>query len=385
MEKSLCALVVEDNTPMRSMLRKMLAQMRYFINIEEAADGEEAWEKLNRQTFDLVICDINMPRLDGIGLLKRCRAVASLKDLPFLMISGESVQEMVAFVGEWGANDYIIKPFSYTVLKQRVETIFEKLRDPEETLYRQVERLKDSGHPEDALDKIEQFEKVMPTPKVKWMNLKGECLMALNRVEEAAEHFEQALLLSEVYLPAHKNYAVAQQKMGNSEKAIEALEKADSLSPMDLDRKLTLGKLLLQSDRQDEGKALLEKALKLSPPDERESNRLKVAEAFLEHNCFAEAEKLFIRALKDDPKKIETYNRLGIALRRQGKYAEAEKHYNRALFYHPDNPAILYNLGVLHMNKQEKQSAVELFKKVLKIDPGFSKAREMLKRMAQDR
>ncbi|MGV8075613.1 MAG: tetratricopeptide repeat protein [Syntrophobacteraceae bacterium] len=383
METSLRALIVDDNPPIRSMIKKMLHQMGYFAVLEDAGDGEEAWGKLKAQEFDLVICDIKMPRLDGIGLLKRCRSDAVLRVLPFLMITGETMQEVVAFAGEWGAYECILKPFSYSDLKKRIESVLERFRDPGEVLYRQLERLKETGCPEKALEKIEEIESSNSISKVKWLNIKGECLMAVGKVEQAAELFEKALKLSDIFLPAFKNYALCQQKMGNAEKAIEALEKADSISPMDVDRKVNLAKLLMETGHSEDGRAVLDKALKFSPPEERESNRLKVAEAYLENDCFEEAEKMFVRALKHDPQSIETYNRLGIALRRQGKHKDAERYYNLALSYHPNNPTILYNIGVLHLDRQDKASAVKLFQRALQIDPELDKAKEMLKRITQ--
>lgn len=377
-EHSLKVLAVDDHPSMRSILRKMLYQMRYFEAIEEAIDGEEAWEKMQVQSFHLVITDVNMPRLDGGRLLRRCRSRIDLRDTPFLVISGESVQDVVALTAEWGAYDYLVKPFSYTELKKRVDAIFSKYQEPEEVLFREIEKLKEQGYWAETLQKINVLEERRGELKPKWLNLKGECLFHLNQAEQAELCFRRAIGKSESFLPAYKNYAALKLKLGDRKEAIDLLEVADRLSPLETDRKISLGRLLFQEGREDDGKACLEKAVKNAPQDEKEAYLLKVAEAYMEAECFNEAEELFVKVLKDNPNQVETYNRLGIALRRQGKLADAERFYSMALKSHPHNAAIHYNLGVLQLNRQEKEKARHSFKEALRLDPGFRKAAELL-------
>ncbi|MCU0573960.1 MAG: tetratricopeptide repeat protein [Syntrophobacteraceae bacterium] len=366
---------------MRSILKKMLYRMQCFEAIEEAVDGEEGWHRLRTEIFHLVIADINMPRLNGIELLKRCRGESDLRNVPFLIVSGESLQEVIAFVGEWGVYDYVVKPFSYSILKSRIEAMFERLRNPEELLYREVERLKEMGYHREALQRVEEAEASLKALKVKWLTIKGECLMALGSMESAEECLNRALELSDVYLPAHKTCAELHLKRGNTDRAIELLTRADEISPLDTDRKVKLGKLFLGQGRDDEGRVVLEKAVRQSSQGERAGILRKVAEAFMEANHYAEAEELFVKLLKLSPEEVETYNRLGIALRRQGKYDEAEAYYRMALESHPHNPVIHYNLGVLQFSRQEKENARNSLLEAVRLDPGFTRAREVLRQV----
>lgn len=381
MESGWRVLTVDDHGSMRSLLKKMLLQMGCFGLIEEANDGEEAWGKLRTQSFDLVIADVNMPRLGGIGLLKRCRSESDLRDLPFLMISGDALPEIVASAGEWGAYDYIVKPFSFNILKSRIVAIMERWKSPEELLFREAERLKEAGYAEEALDKVEEFEESTSSLRTRWLNLKGECLIELDRIEEAAVAVEKALQQSDHYLAAYKSSALIHQRLGNIDKAIDALTKADNLSPTSSERKLTLARLLMKSGREEEGKKYLDKVLKMPPSEETGTNRLKVAEVLLESGGFAEAEKLYLRALRENPEESEALNRLGIVFRRQGKFKEAEQYYQLALKNFPDNPAIHYNLGVLNATLQNKVKAVTYLRKALDLDPTFEPARKLLDNM----
>jgi tetratricopeptide (TPR) repeat protein len=374
----LCVLIVDDHVELRSMLKRMLRQMEYFEAYFEARDGEDAWEKLTKQLFDLVICDLDMPRLDGIGLLKRCQTDPVLKNVPFLIVSGVGKQGAVATAMEMGAYNFVVKPFSFNLLKKNIDEIFERVNSPEERLFRLTEQLKAEGRALEAIAKIEQFERGVPALKPKWMNLKGEVLMDLEEPERAAECFEKTIQMSEFYLAAYRNLAAVQQALGNPEQAVEALLKADQINPRDIERKLSLGRLLLQAGRIDEGKDFLEQAVRVASREDKRAVELKAAEAALESGCFDEAEKLFTSALEANPQNLHLYNRLGIALRRQGKHAEAEQCYRKALKFHPDNAITHYNLGVLHMQTKALIKATQSFQRALELDPGFKEAREML-------
>jgi tetratricopeptide (TPR) repeat protein len=371
-------LIVEDHPSMRSILKKMLYRMKRFASIDEAVDGLDAWGKLRTEMFHLVIADINMPRLNGIDLLKRCRAEGELRTIPFLIVSGENVQEVIACVGEWGVFDYVVKPFSYEILESRIEQVLERQRQPEELLFREAERLKEMGYYWEGLQRIEVLEAKLKVLKPRWLTLKGECLMALGYMDSAEESLNRALEISESFLPAHKTCAELQLRQGNVDRAIEYLSEADRISPMDTCRKVKLGKLLLSRGRDDEARTLLDKAVKISSQADREEVLRRVAEVYMENNQFAEAEEFFLQLMKRNPEHVETINRLGIALRRQGKLEEAETYYRMGLESHPENPSLHYNLGVLQLSKRERENARRSLMEAIRLDPGFDKARSVL-------
>ncbi len=376
--KGSSVLIVDDQGELRSLLKKMLRQMDYFESFFEARDGEDAWEKLLVQPFDLIICDLDMPRLDGIGLLKRCQGEPRLRDIPFLIVSGDRYSGAVASLAELGAYNYIVKPFSFNVLRDRVQEIFDRLNSPEEIGFRNASRLKEQGQFAAAMRIITAMEKSGAPLRAKWLNLKGEVLRGMHEVEKAAQCFERTIKSSDLFLAAYMNYASVLEELGQREEAIRALQKADEISPRDSERKLSLGKLLLEEGRTNEGKAFLEQAIRQSGAQDKKTMQLKVAETYLEAECFEEAEQLFSNAVESDPGQLHLYNRLGIALRRQGKYAEAERYYYQALQSHPDSPIIFYNLGVLYAQTKDLHKSIQFFEKALQVDPNFKEAREML-------
>ncbi|MBF0464923.1 MAG: chemotaxis response regulator CheY [Nitrospirae bacterium] len=120
-------LVVDDFSTMRRIIKNILKQLGY-EKIEEAEDGEQAFTKLKNGDFDFLITDWNMPNVTGLELLKRVRADAKLKAIPVLLVTAEAEKEQVIEAVKAGVNNYVIKPFTADVLKDKLDKIFERLK-----------------------------------------------------------------------------------------------------------------------------------------------------------------------------------------------------------------------------------------------------------------
>lgn len=101
-------LIVEDEAAIRRVLSKILSEENDTYQITEAADGEEAMQKIESEDFDLVICDIKMPKMDGEEVLKLAKQIKP--ELNFIMISGHGDLETAVNTMRLGAFDYISKP-----------------------------------------------------------------------------------------------------------------------------------------------------------------------------------------------------------------------------------------------------------------------------------
>ncbi|MEK6531041.1 MAG: chemotaxis response regulator CheY [Deltaproteobacteria bacterium] len=119
-------LVVDDFSTMRRIIRNILKEIGY-TNVDEADDGSTALEKLRAAKFDFVITDWNMPIMPGIELLKSIRQDPSLKSTPVLMVTAEAAKENVVIAVQAGVNNYIVKPFTATALKERIDIIISKI------------------------------------------------------------------------------------------------------------------------------------------------------------------------------------------------------------------------------------------------------------------
>jgi len=121
-------LVVDDFSTMRRILRNLLKELG-FVNVQEAADGVVALEKLKAEPFDFVISDWNMPNMNGIELLQAIRADVMLRHLPVLMVTAEAKRENVIMAAEAGANGFVVKPFTAATLDEKLMRIFKNLHD----------------------------------------------------------------------------------------------------------------------------------------------------------------------------------------------------------------------------------------------------------------
>ncbi|MDR3514209.1 MAG: response regulator [Azospirillaceae bacterium] len=101
-------LVVDDGTTMRLFYRSVLEAAGFVV--EEAANGVEGYEKALAQPFDLMIIDINMPKMDGYSMLRAIRADAAVRATPAVTISTEAGDKDVIKAFEAGANFYMVKP-----------------------------------------------------------------------------------------------------------------------------------------------------------------------------------------------------------------------------------------------------------------------------------
>ncbi len=103
-------LAVDDSTSMRQMVTFTLKGAGY--EVVEAADGVEALDKAKAQKFDLVLSDVNMPKMDGITLIRELRTLPAFKFTPILMLTTESAGEKKQEGKAAGATGWIVKPFN---------------------------------------------------------------------------------------------------------------------------------------------------------------------------------------------------------------------------------------------------------------------------------
>ena len=119
-------LVVDDFSTMRRIVKNLIRQIGY-ADIEEAEDGVQAYSKLKRGGFGFVVSDWNMPNMDGLELLKKIRSDDELRDTPVLMVTAEAEKDKVITAIQAGVNNYIVKPFTGEVLKEKMDKILDKV------------------------------------------------------------------------------------------------------------------------------------------------------------------------------------------------------------------------------------------------------------------
>lgn len=128
-------LIVDDDEDLRRMIALRLELFGY-QNVATAPDGEAALELIRRREFDLAILDIEMPRLDGFGVLRALREDPERRHVPVIVSSGLDDLEAVARCIALGAEDYLLKPLKTEIFRARVSATLERKR------LRDIERLR---------------------------------------------------------------------------------------------------------------------------------------------------------------------------------------------------------------------------------------------------
>ncbi len=155
-------LIIDDEKAIRKTLSEILSYEGY--KMDEAADGEEGLKKFREKDYDVILCDIKMPKIDGIEFLEKAKE--SNPDVPIIMISGHGTIETAVEAVKKGAYDYISKPPDLNRLLITIRNAMDKtsLVAEAKVLKRRVSRMQEMVGASQPIQKIkETIEKVAPT------------------------------------------------------------------------------------------------------------------------------------------------------------------------------------------------------------------------------
>jgi two-component system chemotaxis response regulator CheY len=119
-------LIVDDQPAVRQVTRLALEKLGVRM-IHEAANGATALLTAVVQPLDLIISEFSMPKMDGLDLLRAVRKHPAVRKLPFILITNRGDRELVVTAAQAGVNTYLIKPFSESALRRKVEEVVGRL------------------------------------------------------------------------------------------------------------------------------------------------------------------------------------------------------------------------------------------------------------------
>jgi len=118
---SIRALIIDDSSVMRKIVERSLRQAGIELTkVFEAGNGAEALGVLKENQVDLILCDINMPVMDGLEFIQQLPGIANAKDVPVVMITTEGSETHVVQALSCGARGYIRKPFTPEQVREQV-------------------------------------------------------------------------------------------------------------------------------------------------------------------------------------------------------------------------------------------------------------------------
>jgi len=118
-------LIIDDDPNIRRLITKIISTAD--VQVIEASDGSEGFAMATAQTPDLILCDVMMPQLDGIGFLQKWSSQATVPPVPIVMITSVTEKSRIIDAVKYGASDYIVKPFDPLGVRTKIAKL---LREP---------------------------------------------------------------------------------------------------------------------------------------------------------------------------------------------------------------------------------------------------------------
>jgi DNA-binding response OmpR family regulator len=120
-ERGICVLLVDDEDDLRRVMRDLLE--RDGFTVQEARDGVQALDQVDRHAPDIIVLDLNLPGLDGYGVLSQLRSRPVTRDIPVIVLTAKGDEDNEVRVFELGADDFLSKPFRARALAARLEAV----------------------------------------------------------------------------------------------------------------------------------------------------------------------------------------------------------------------------------------------------------------------
>jgi protein O-mannosyl-transferase len=231
--------------------------------------------------------------------------------------------------------------------------------------------LLDTDRVQEAMEHFRQALQLKPDYSSAHNNL-GLVLAKTGRPQEAIEHYQQALRFRPYFVEAHYNLGLALANAGQLPEAIKHYQQALLLNPDYSEAHYNLGVALAETGRLQEAIEHYNTALKLNPDYSEAHNNLGVALA--ETGRLPGAIDHFQKGLQLEPKDANAHHNLALALANVGRHQEAIEHYEQALRLKSDYPEAQYNLGLSLANVGQLQEAMEHYEKALRLKSNYPEA-----------
>lgn len=297
---------------------------------------------------------------DSSFMVKQLKA--AFPRLLILILTVDVERHRIMYLHEVGADNVIAKPVS-------AQTIIEKLAftiKPQGQLGQMIDRAKMlllEGKPDKAKILAKAILQVKPESAAGLMVL-GDAEMARGDMDAARQAYLEASSNADLYLEPLRKLAALAEKTGNIEESLNYLEQLDKLSPLNADRKVSMGELNLSLGNEGKAQKLFDTAVDQVTKEamgQIGSLAERIAGIYADKNP-EQSEKFLRKALAVKQKNltredIRVFNQLGITLRQQGKWKEAIKEYTRALTIAPDDGNLLYNLALAYAQGEMPREA----------------------------
>jgi tetratricopeptide (TPR) repeat protein len=349
------------------------------LKILQTEDEKDVLKLLNREhhsrTFFLIL-DLDEEHFDGLQVAKDVRADNKFQNLPVLVLISNITPEQVGKAGEIGVSGFLLKPFPPNALVRKIHSIVQARNNPPDhvKLLLQGEVAAKAGRIDEALGLFQKSRELNNSARIT-VNI-GITFELKKMYEEAHHKYDEAAEINPQFLKAYVVAADLMVKIGKHNDAIPYLEKALEISPNSPKRQILKAKIHLKTGDLKEAMKSFDKAIKLD-----RHNCIDVSEALISSGHAEKAEEILRTYLDADENHSATYNKLGIALRRQGKWQQAVVEYRKAIDIYKKDEALYFNMGKAFIEGGNRERARDCFLRALDLNPRFPQALTEIKKL----
>jgi len=378
------ALCLSDDTTFTTLLRNTIRELgvqkqELLLTVPDASKAlKMITESLEAHPMPVLFIDQVLSRVGDTSLLVR-----QFKDgfpaLRIVVMTTTAERNRLMLLHEAGADSFIIKPISSTDLVEKM-----------------AGTLKEPGVIRQLLDKARSFvvknfggEALQITRKVLQVKpdsasgyvVMGDALRVSGEKEKAQMAYERACKYSNEYLEPLQKLVELARETDQKDMQLQYLKRLDELSPLNTQRKVEMGELQIALGNTQAAAQLFDTAL-VRAHKEAMAQVAAMAEKIavtLQDSDPVQAEKYLRRCLemKGDDLTVDdltTFNQLGISLRKQGRWQDAVKEYQKALKIAPNAESLFYNMALAHADGQEFDTSIRLLQKTLSLNPSFPRS-----------
>lgn len=309
-----------------------------------------------------------------VGFIRNLKAMH--ETMHVVVLTSEVERQVLILLHEIGVSNFITKPVS-------MNTLIEKLAftiQPQGKIGQYIDKAKEyvqKGMYDQAVELSDKILEIKPGSAAALM-IKGDAYKAMGDGQGAETAYMEAHEGASLYLEPLKKLSELHRDEGNLEKQLAFLKKLDKLSPLNVERKINMGAIHMEFGDSDKAEELFDQAV-VNAKKEAQLMMEEVKRSIAE-KCLDKAPNVaerFFRSILDSKggvlrkSDIETFNRLGIALRRQGRWQDAVTEYEQALKISPDDENLLFNKAIAFAEGGDHKESVQAVQDALDINPDF--------------
>lgn len=375
-------LVVEDNQAMRRIMETMLSGLGY-ENSVLALNGVEAWEIIQEEEVDIILCDLLMPEMNGLELLNLIRGSKKYFNLPFIMVTGVDDKSEFMKTVRAEVDHYIIKPVNAQKLSIMLKNVIRSITSP--STYEKAVTTGKYYLLHNDLDKsLQSFEiaEKVKSDAAQPSFYKGLIYDKKGDIAKAELNYKKALAIESNYINALNGLAAIYKNKKDYEKLLACLNRASEIAPASFDVSLNIGIASAETDDIQKATENFKEALRLAKHNPKKLSEL--LEAYIDAGMIDQADDLFARKFQDedDGKTVIFWNRLALHCMRLGLHDKARLLYLGALKLDPQNKPVNYNLAKLLYRQHDVESAQAYLQKILRLYPDFKEASDLQRKIA---